>query len=251
MNTRMQMLCLWCGPIAIATFLVGFWFVAGLVPPPSPEDTPAEIQALYAEDTDLIRIGLVMTGLAGALTGVFAAAICTQMKRIEGTYSPLAYVELGMGMLGVLLFILPTFVMQALAFRPEDTDPELMRTINDIAWIPFIGVFMPAVVQNIAIGLCAFKDTDEKVMPRWLGYFNFWVALLFVPAALLYFFKTGPFAWDGIFVFWLPLTVFSIWFMVMFFVLRKSIKGQEAEEAAAAKKKAAKRRARKPKAAAA
>ncbi len=184
-----------------------------------------------------------MTGIAGALTGVFAAAICTQMKRVEGTYSPLAYVELGMGMLGVLLFILPTFVMQALAFRPEDTDPELMLMVNDIAWIPFIGVFMPAVVQNIAIGLCAFKDTEEKVMPRWLGYFNFWVALLFVPAALLYFFKTGPFAWDGVFVFWLPLSVFSLWFGVMFVVLRKAIKGQAEEEARGAKAPAGKREA--------
>ena len=58
---------------------------------------------MYVDDTDAIRIGLVITMIAGALTGPFAAAICTQMKRIEGTYSPLSYTELGMGMLGVLL----------------------------------------------------------------------------------------------------------------------------------------------------
>src|SRR5262245_54122557 len=233
MNTRMQMLCLWCGPVAMVVFGIGFWIVAGLMPPPPPDDSALEIQKLYVDNTDSIRVGLVLCMIAGTLTGAFAAAICTQMKRVEGTYSPLSYTELGLGMLGVLLFILPTMVMQVCAFRPEDTDPELLRTINDLAWIPFVGVFAPAVFQNIAIGICAFKDTEGKVFPRWLGYFNFWAAFAFTPAALLYFFKTGPFAWDGVFVFWVPLSIFGAWFFVMFFVLRKSIQRQAAEEGTA------------------
>ena len=73
-------------------------------------------------------------------------------------------------------------------------------------------------MQNIAIGIAAFKDTEAKVFPRWLGYFNFWAALAFLPAALLYFFKTGPFAWDGVFVFWVPLTIFGA--LVLRHVLR-------------------------------
>lgn len=230
MNTRMQSLCLWCGPAAILLFLVGFWVVAGLVPPPSPDDTALDIQALYVDNTDAIRTGLVLTMVAGALTGPFAAAICTQMRRVEGSYSPLAYTELGMGMLGVLLFIFPTLVMQVAAFRPEETDPAILLALNDLAWIPFVGIFAPAVFQNIAIGICAFRDRDGKVFPRWLGYFNFWAALAFIPAALLYYFKTGPFAWDGVFVFWLPLTIFTIWFFVMFFVTRAAINRQAAEE---------------------
>lgn len=229
-NTRMQMLCLWCGPAAMAVFFIGFWLVAGLIPPPSPDDSAQEIKDLYVDNTDSIRIGLVLCMVAGTLTGAFAAAICTQMRRVEGNFSPLAYTELGLGMLGVLLFIFPTMVMQVCAFRPEDTDPQLLRMINDLAWIPFVGVFAPAVFQNIAIGICAFKDTEQKVFPRWLGYFNFWAAFAFTPAALLYFFKTGPFAWDGIFVFWVPLSIFGAWFFVMFFVLRNSIQRQAAEE---------------------
>ena len=135
-------------------------------------------------DTDAIRIGLVITMIAGALTGPFAA-ICTQMKRIEGTYSPLSYTELGMGMLGVLLFIFPTLVMQVCAFRPAETDPDLLLSLNDLAWIPFVGIFAPAVIQNIAIGIAAFKDAEGRVFPRWLGYFNFWAALAFAGGAPL------------------------------------------------------------------
>ena len=157
MNTRMQMLCLWCGPAAMVLFFIGFWGIAGLVPPPSPDDSALEIRNLYTDNTDAIRIGLVITMVAGALTGPFAAAICAQMKRIEGDYSPLSYTELGMGMLGVLLFIFPTLVMQVCAFRPDTIDPNLLLSLNDLAWIPFVGIFAPAVVQNIAIGLCRLQ----------------------------------------------------------------------------------------------
>jgi hypothetical protein len=229
MSTRTQMLCLWCGPAAIALFLVGFWLVAGLVPPPSPDDSAREIQALYQGDTDMIRLGLLMSMFAGALTGPWVAAISTQLKRIEGQYSPLAYTQLGLGMLGVLLFIIPLFLMSAVAFRPE-RDPDLLLLLNDAAWLPFVGAFMPACIQSIAIALCIFKDKAERVLPRWLAYFNLWVAFLFVPGGLILFFKTGPFAWNGVFTFWLPLSIFSLWFIVMFVALRKSIARQAVEE---------------------
>jgi hypothetical protein len=164
--------------------------------------------------------------VAGALTGPWAAAIATQMKRIEGEHSPLTWTQLGMGMIGVLLFLFPCFFMQAAAFRPY-RDPQLTLLIQDVAWLPFIGAFAPAVFQCIAIGIACFRDAEERVFPRWLGYFNIWCALSFLPAALIYFFKRGAFAWNGVFCFWLPLSVFSLWFIVMFVMLRRAIIRQD------------------------
>jgi hypothetical protein len=227
-NAQSQLLCLWTGLIGILLFFVGYWFLAGLVPPPSPHDTALQIQHFWAHHTDLRRLGLVVTMFAGALTGPFVAVITTQMRRIEGEHSPLAWTQLGMGMIGVLLFIFPVMVMQAIAFRPT-RDPNLMLLLNDAAWLPFVGVWMCAFVQNFALGFAILKDTAEKVFPRWLAYFNFWVALLFIPGSMIYFFKTGPFAWNGLFCFWLPLSVFGLWFFVMFPFLRKAILSQAAE----------------------
>ena len=45
---------------------------------------------------------------------------------------------------------------------------------------------------------------------------------------MLTFFKTGPFAYDGLFVWWIPFTFFFGWFPVMFFVIRKAILQQQA-----------------------
>jgi len=137
------------------------------------------------------------------------------------------------GPAAILLFLFPMFFMLAVAFRPH-RNPQLLQPINDVAWLPFIGAFGPAVIQGLAIALACFQDREEKVFPRWLGYFNIWCALLFVPAALINFFHSGPFAWNGVFCFWLPLTVFSTWFVVMFVVVRRAILSQPDHDPAAA-----------------
>src|SRR5262249_39118621 len=54
--------------------------------------------------------------------------------------------------------------------------------------------------------------TQPAVLPRWLGYLNIWAPLIYSPAVLLPFFKTGPFDWRGIFVFFVPGAVFTIQF---------------------------------------
>jgi hypothetical protein len=40
---------------------------------------------------------------------------------------------------------------------------------------------------------------------------------------MLFFFKTGPFAWNGLFAFWVPLSVFCGWFIMVFYLIRRSI----------------------------
>lgn len=228
MNRRMQELCAWCGPAAIVLFLIGYWFMAGLVPPPSPNWSAVHIQHFWGHHTDLKRAGLLVVVFAAALTGPFAAAISTQMKRIEGTYSPLTYSQLGLGMLGVLVFWAPMFAMQAAAFRSH-RDPQITQALNDLAWLPFVGTWALALLQNIAIALAVFKDTEERVFPRWLGWFNIWVGITFLGSSLLYYFKSGPFAWNGLFPFWIPLVAYTAWFFVLTPMLLRAIRQQEGE----------------------
>jgi hypothetical protein len=43
---------------------------------------------------------------------------------------------------------------------------------------------------------------------------NIWAPITFTPGVILQFFKSRPFAWNGIFVFWIPAIVFGIQFIV-------------------------------------
>lgn len=222
MSARIQLWCLWCGPAAIALFVGGLLVVAGLVPPPSPGDSALEIQQLYAGDTNAIRAGLAMAMIGASLTAPFVVVITCQMLRIEGRSAPLAYLQLGTGMLGVLIIAFPMMLMETAAFRPE-RDAELVQAINDTAWILLIGTLGPIMLQCGAIAIAAFRDEAGTVLPRWVGYFNILLALAFPPGLILFFVKSGPFAWNGLLAFWYPLSLFAVWFAVMFVVLRQAV----------------------------
>ena len=226
MNTKAQLFCAWCGIGFLVLFTVGWWFIAGYIPPISPAMSANEVAAFYQENTGLIRLGMVITMFSAALSAPWVAVIAVQIKRIEGEFPALTYALLVAGAVGVVVLIVPPMVWTTAAFRPERS-PELTMLLNDFGWLFFVMTFSPFFIQNLVIGLAVFIDKAElPVFPRWVGYFNIWVAILLIPGGLITFFKTGPFAWDGILAFWLPLLVFFGWFLVMFPLLLKAIKQQ-------------------------
>ncbi|GAA5166360.1 hypothetical protein GCM10023321_57430 [Pseudonocardia eucalypti] len=225
-NRRLQTLCVWCGPAMVFGWIASFALLAGFIPPPSPRLTPEDLVALYSEHTLAIRLGLMLTMFASALLVPFAAVISAQMRRIEGTRAVLAPTQLVSGGLLALEFIIPLMVWQTAAYRPE-IGPVLIRMLNDMGWLMFVGVISSAVVQFACIGLVIVTDARHSgVFPRWSGYFNLWVALLVAPAGIVPFCQDGPFAWNGVFAFFLPMVVFATWAVVMVVLLRRAI-GQD------------------------
>ncbi|HEY1966327.1 MAG TPA: hypothetical protein VGH89_00155 [Pseudonocardia sp.] len=226
MNLRAQRWCTWCGPAFTVLFAIGFWPIAGLVPPPSPDQTPAQFAALFAAHDTRIRIGLQLCMIASALFFPFVAQLSVQLRRIEGEYSPLAYAQLAAGTGSTLVFIFPVMNLQSAAYR-ADRAPELIQAINDMSWIPFVGLLCVPAMQNICLAIGILTDTAEHpVFPRWSGYLNIWVAASFLPAVLLVFVKSGPVAWNGIFSWWLGAAAFFGWVLVMTGLLLRAINHQ-------------------------
>jgi hypothetical protein len=78
------------------------------------------------------------------------------------------------------------------AFRPASRDPQTLLFFSDQAWLIFVGMWSAASMQSLCIGLAALRDRHPvPIIPRAYGYFNVWVATLFVPGGLIYFFKSG------------------------------------------------------------
>jgi hypothetical protein len=231
-STRVQTWCAWCGPAFALVFFAGM-LLAGLLPPPSPGRSAQEVAAFYRDDTDLIRLGLFIMMIAAGLTAPFGAVISAQLRRVPGS-SAMVYMQLVGAATGVLAIIVPVLLFTAAAFRPERS-PELTQLVDDAAWLPFIMNFPPAILQAVAIGVVVLAlQRDTVVFPRWVGYYNLWVAVLFIPGGMATFFKHGAFAWNGLLAFWLAAVVFGTWFIVMSVMLRRAIREQAAEEAATA-----------------
>jgi hypothetical protein len=229
MNATGQRLCAWSGIACIAVFFTGFAVVAGFIPPPSPDMTGDELIQLFNDDQTRIRIGMIISIFASVLLGSWAAVFTVQMHRMERSNSALAYTNLAMGATFTLEFIVSLVIWQSMTFR--DHGPDVMTAMNDTAWFLFVCITATPALQAIVIGTAILRDSrTAPVFPRWAGYLNLWVAVMFMPGTITVFFTDGPFAWNGLFVWYMPLTVFAIWIVTNTVLLLKAITAQEAEE---------------------
>lgn len=221
MSARVQTACAWCGPAFVVLFFAGF-IIAGLFPPPTPSESAREVAAAYRDNPDLRRLGLFLMLLAAGLTGPFVAVISTQLKRIEGGET-MSNLQLVGGACGVVAIIVPIFIFMAATYRPGRS-PEVTQALADLAWLPFIANIPPAIMQAVAIAVATLSDRSRRpVFPRWFGYYQLWVAFLFIPGGFVVFFKHGALAWNGLLAFWLAATVFGTWFIVTSIMLRRAI----------------------------
>jgi len=222
LSPALQRACTWAGPAFVAVFFGGI-MCAGWLPPLSANMTADEVARLYVEDGDRIAVGAILIGTAGMFQGIWAAVMSTQMRRIEGDRPVMTYAQLAAGGVGILVVVLPFVFFSLAAYRPE-RNPEITQAFHDIGWISLVGVGWPAILQALAVGIATLSDRGTRpVFPRWFGYFNLWMAFAFVPGPLLVLFETGPFAWHGFAVFWIPAAVFGLWFGAWFVVLRRAI----------------------------
>ncbi|ORW23272.1 hypothetical protein AWC19_11990 [Mycobacterium palustre] len=202
----------------------------GFIPPPSPSASAEQIREMYIAHQTRIRVGLILTVVSCGLAFPWAVAIAVQMQRIEGRWSPMALSQLIAGVALPLLYIMPVMAWASAAFRPDERPAELTRFANDLGWFPFVGVGSPAFIQSIAIAIVTLRDIrPNPVFKRWVAYFNIWCVLLFFAGALIYAFKSGPLAWNGVVAFWIPVVVFVAWIFVMTYVLLAAINDQEDE----------------------
>jgi hypothetical protein len=228
MNRRIQLVCAWCGPVFLLLFGIGLVPLAGFVPPPAANDTPQQVVRLYTEHHVRVQAGLSLMLFSTAFVAPWVAVLCTQLKRIrvEGIMT-LVYGQLIAGGAFLFVAIVPVMAMITASFRPE-RNPEITQALNDLAWIPFIMVFTTLMAQMVIVAVAVLLDPDEAVFPRWIGYLSAWAAVLLMPAVLIPFFKNGPFAWHGIFQFWLAATLFFGWFAVISAGLIKAIRAERA-----------------------
>ncbi len=227
MNLTANKVCAWSGVAFVVMLLLGFWVIAGFIPPHSPQKDAGQIAAIFSADPNRIRIGLILTAFGAALIVPWAAAISVQMRRMEGPQAVLAICQISLAALLVLTFEFPVFFWLTATFR-ADRSAESVQLLNDLAWLPFVGLTAMTVLQAAVIGIAILGDVaPTPVFPRWAGYLNLWCALLFVPGAFNVFFKSGPLAWNGLIAFYLPVVVFCIWFIVNTFLVLKAIGQQE------------------------
>src|SRR4051794_14776875 len=219
-----ELVCAWAGIVGLTGAMVGMLLARMLPVPPAPSDSAAEVADYYASHLHSIRLGLAVLSVSMCLIGPLIALVTVKMLRMGLGGSPiLPILQAITGVVTWVMLMVPMIILNVAAFRPG-RDLDTTQALNDLGWILFLTPVGPFVIQNLVIAAAVLlDDRPVPVLPRWVGYFNIWVGLLFLPALGAYFFKDGLLAWDGMLVFYLATVVYGAWMVVMAWELRKSV----------------------------
>lgn len=232
MHVKIEKGAAWLGLAMLGGFVVLFVFVAGLIPPMDPGASAEQISKIYSEHGLRIRIGLALMTLFSVFFTPYLALLSRQVRRIEGYWGVMSLTQVMLSVTFPFGFMLCSISAMAAAYRPE-RNPDVTQALNDVFWFIFVGLVGPLIFQVVVLAFAVFIDKRERPsFPRWFGYFNIWYAILGVPGCAIYLFKSGPLAWNGVFAFWIPLTVFSIWWIVTTFMLIKAVDVEATERVA-------------------
>lgn len=229
LTRKVQVFGAWCGPAFVVLLFGGWGLMGGFVPLIPPSDTAAQVAAIYSEHATLHRIGLLL-GMVGCFVTIpFFLTISMQMRRTELRVPILSILQFASGIIVTVVLIIPMLLFVGASFRPERS-AELTELVNDLSYVMLILPWPPILGQLGAMTVAILADRRPRpVFPRWVGYYNVWVAVLLLPASMIIFFRTGPFAWTGVVGFWIPAAVFGTWYVIMTPLLLRGIR-EEAEE---------------------
>ena len=224
MNPRFALLCVGSGIAFGAIFVLAWLLIAGFFPLHLPTASASDIADIYQSNTDRIRAGMMLSMLATGFYAPWIAVLYVITKRIEGDAMPImAVTQVVSGAMGALVFCLPTILWTAASYR-TGRDPQLILLLNDLAWLILTVIVSPFIFQNLAMGIAIVRDkAGIPLLPRWLGYVNIWAAVIYIPAVLIPFFQSGPFAWNGIIALWLPASTFFCTIVLMTIYCRKAL----------------------------
>jgi hypothetical protein len=166
------------------TPLVGVAFVIVVVlsftiggEPPDAGDPPAEIVEHYVDNKDAIRVGALLSGLAGALAIFFAGILRKVLRRAEGEGGVLSLVAFAGAVIITVGAAVDATISFAIAEAVEDIEPTSVQTLQalwDNDFVPFaVGMFVLLIASGLSI-------VRHRALPTWLG----WAAIVLGVVAL-------------------------------------------------------------------
>jgi len=229
MSARAQTIMIWWGLITM--FIYGFtlWGLLGMVPPPPATLTPNEVMAFYTENGFKIRVGAMITSWTSAFMVPFSVVVAVQMSRLEKGVPVWSILQFAGGILMSIFLVLPPMFWGIAAFNPSRL-ADVTALMHEIGMLTLVTTDQFYIFQMVAIVYISLtqKIDPDSPFPRWMGYFTAWAALMFEVGAIAFIPKTGPFSWNGFFVFWCPFVIFGAWVLVMSISMLRAIKRQHA-----------------------
>jgi magnesium-transporting ATPase (P-type) len=227
MSERGQAIMIWWALIFMSIFGFALWGLLQMMPPPPATLTAAEVAAFYTEHNTQIRLGAVVASWTSAFMVPFSTVVAIQMARLEKGAPVWSVLAFAGGILMSIFLVLPPIFWGIAAYTPT-RPPEVTALMHEIGTLTLVTTDQFYIFQMIALTCVSLtqKVDANSPFPRWLGFFTLWAALAFEVGAIAFVPKTGPFAWNGALVYWMPLSVFGLWVTTVSISMLRALKRQ-------------------------
>lgn len=227
LSAKSQTIILWWSLISLIIYGAAFWGLLGMVPPPAPSLTPAEVGAFYAAHAFQIKLGAVVSSVTSAFLIPFSVVVGFQLSRIEEGPPVWSVLAVAGGSLTCIFLVIPPILWGAAAFTP-DRAPELTAIINEIANLSLITTGQFYILNTVPIFYLGLKAKPDpySAFPRWLCWLTAFLTIIGETGILSFMFRIGPFAWNGLLAFWIPFGVYFTWIGCVYYCLFSALKRQ-------------------------
>ncbi len=231
-SLRSQKVLIWWALIFCGIFGAALAFLLHLVPPPSALWSADQVAQFYTAHNLDIRLGAAVMSVVSAWIIPFSVAVAAQMRRHEADRVPVwTMLAATSGAVSSVTIFLPPMIFGAAAFTPTRL-AAVTATLHEVGLLILITGAQTFIFLAVAIAvICLSPHTvGNSPFPRWFGYFTIWVTLLLEVVVLAYLFKSGPFSWNGLIVFWVAFGTFFAWMIVLSVLNLRAINRQLADE---------------------
>lgn len=226
-----QRAILWWGIGLAAIYALALIFLLQQVPTKNPEWSAQQVADWYSENNDKIKWGAVISGWTGAFMMPILAVVAIQMARVEtGGAKIWSALSLVSGALMSIWLMLPPIFWGTAAYTQDRVNPEVTTIMHELGTLTLVTTDQYYIFLWIGISILCFRPATALVpnnpFPRWWGYLSLWITLMFEAGAFAFIPRTGPLAWDGLLVFWSPLSLFGVWISIQSWLIFRALRGQ-------------------------
>jgi hypothetical protein len=239
MSERAQIGIVWWALALTASYGLVLGFLLHMIPPPDATLSAVEIARWYADHAFSIKIGATIASWTSAFMLPLWAVIGFQIARQEKGRPIWAVMAVAGGAMMSIFLVLPPLFWGVAAFTPGRS-PDTTAMMHELGVLTLTTTDQYYIFNWVAVVVICLRPqiAPHSPFPRWFGYFSAWIGMMFEAGAMAFNFRTGPFSWNGLLVFWSPLSLFGLWIGVMAYLLLKSLRLQR-QDAVAAEENAA------------
>jgi hypothetical protein len=199
-----------------------FFVVTRTQPPPKPWWEPERVVQWFGDHHDRLLVGFAFVFLIAGMTALMNALIAYSIRRMSVSRA-FAYSYLVIYALSTLPGMLFLGIGLTVGVMRPDRDPTIICWLYDFSFMTFVGTMGVFLVGSL-VWMTAILLDENRVFPKWFGYFNLANALTEVVVSPAWIFNDGwVFGWNGVITWWLQVFVFAIYTGVFITLLRRMI----------------------------